>query len=217
MVTAADVDVLEQSLSGPEGWMPAALQRLKQDPVAGRLRVEARPALARAARAAGAAMARAARRGSPASAVEMLRRLGVEIVEDGGEASSGPLIYHARYTAPPPRVTLYRRPVAVLERVLGHLDVREIVLAHELFHHLVQRDGAPDAVRPRVTILRVGRWRREAVVRAAEEIAAAGFASAWCGPEWGPDLLDAVTERTATANGSAVGQRRPTQGIHHSD
>jgi hypothetical protein len=199
-VTAADVDVLQQSLSGPEGWMPAALRRLEQDPVAGRLREETRPALARAARAAGAAMARAARRGSPASAVETLRRLGVEIVEDGGEACSGPLIYHARYTTPPPRVTLYRRPIAVLEHVLGHVDVREIVLAHELFHHLVQRDGAPDAVRPRVTILRIRRWRREAVVRAAEEIAAAAFAGVWCGLEWGPDLLDAVTERTA--NGS---------------
>jgi len=194
-VTAADVAALEQTLSAPDGWLPAALRRLAQDPVAGRLPEDDRPALARAARAAGAAMAGRWQRREPAE--QTLSELGVEIVEDEGEARWGPLVHHARYTAPPARVTLYRRPLATLERVLVHLDVREVILAHELFHHLVQVGGAPAAVRPRVTTLRLGRWHRETVVRAAEEIAAAGFAGAWYGVDEAPELLDAVTVRIA--------------------
>jgi len=54
--------------------------------------------------------------------------------------------------------------------------VRETILAHELCHHLVHTGGAPEAVRPGVEVLRLGPWRRRAVVRTAEEIAAAGFA-----------------------------------------
>ena len=196
-MTAADVAALEQAISAPEGWMPAALRRLEQDPVDGRLPAGTRPALARAARAAGAAMAAAARRVWDTSAEAALRKLGVEVTDDSGEARSGPLVYHARYTTPPPRVVLYRHSIAALQRWLDHVDVRETILAHELFHHLVERDGAPESVRPRVTTLRIGRWRREAIVRAAEEIAAGGFAGAWCGLAWAPDLIDALTESAA--------------------
>jgi hypothetical protein len=137
-----------------------------------------------------------------ASAEESLRDRGVVIQEDGGEAVSGPFVHHAVYTAPPPRVTLYRRPLAVLERLLdtaglhsrlGAINVREVILAHELCHHLIHAGGAPEVVRPRVEVLRLGPWRRRAVVRAAEEIAAAGFAAAWCGLAWPPELLDCLT------------------------
>jgi hypothetical protein len=111
-------------------------------------------------------------------------------------------VHHALYTSPPPHVTLYRRPLAALERLLdaaglhsrlGAINVREVVLAHELCHHLVHTGGAPEAVRPRVEVLRIGPWRRRAVVRTAEEIAAAGFAAVWCGLAWPPELLDCLT------------------------
>jgi len=51
----------------------------------------------------------------------------------------------------------------------------------------------PAAVRPEIDIMQIGPWRRRAVVRAAEEIAAAGFAAAWCGVDEAPALVDAVT------------------------
>ena len=70
---------------------------------------------------------------------------------------------------------------------------REVILAHELFHHRVHVAGAPLAVRPPVETLRLGPWRRTSVVRAAEEIAAAGFAPAWHGLVWPPELLDCLT------------------------
>lgn len=193
---------LIEPLLGPEGWMGLALRRLDEDPLAAQVSPVKRAELARAARAAGAGMARQALGGGRTSAEESLRDRGVVIVEDGGEAVSGPFVHHAVYAAPPPRVTLYRRPVAVLERLLdeaglhdrlGAIDVREVILAHELCHHLVHAGGAPEAVRPRVEVLRLGPWRRRVVVGAAEEIAAAGFAAAWCGLSWPPELLDFLT------------------------
>lgn len=193
---------LVETLLGPEGWMGLALLRLEEDPLAARVPPMERAALARAARAAGADIARRALGSGRMSAEENLRHRGVVIHEDGGEAVSGPFVHHALYTAPPPRVTLYRRPLAVLERLLdapwlhsrlGAINARETILAHELCHHLVHTGGAPEAVRPRVEVLRLGPWRRRAVVRSAEEIAAAGFAAVWCGIDWPPELLDCLT------------------------
>ena len=208
-MTGTDLDALMEALSAPEGWMPSALRRLEQDALAARIPAGEQPALARAARAAGATMAADARRRGWASADHALRDLRVDVVEDDAEGRSGPLVHHAVYTAPPARVTLYRAPIAALERLLttpplrerlGHVPVREAILAHELFHHLVDAGGAPESVRPRVQTLRLGRWRRHAVVRAAEEIGAAGFAGAWCGLAWAPELLDHLTLALSAAS-----------------
>src|SRR6266508_1552997 len=78
-------------------------------------------------------------------------------------------------------------------RSTRHGDRAGGVLAHELFHHLARTVGAPAAVRPEVDVLRLGTWARRAVVRAAEEIAAAGFAAAWCGVDRAPEPLDCLT------------------------
>ncbi len=184
------------------GWMGPALGRIEQDPLARRIALGARPALACAARQAGATIAAWARGRGWVTAEAALRSEGVAIRESAEEAAAGPFVHHALYTAPPPRVTLFTRTLGALDR---HLDasglrvrlhrvtVREIVLAHELFHHLAATMPMPAAVRPEVDIMQIGRWRRRAVVRAAEEIAAAGFAAAWCDVDEAPALLDAAT------------------------
>ena len=113
----------------------------------------------------------------------------------------------------PERMEAGHRALAALDR---HLDasglrvrlhgvtVREIVLAHELFHHLAATMPMPAAVRPEVDIMQIGRWRRRAVVRAAEEIAAAGFAAAWCDVDEAPALLDAATLEIQAVLGSTA-------------
>src|SRR5207245_1829969 len=86
---------------------------------------------------------------------------GVRIVEDDGTEQAASLIHHAVYTSPPPTVTLYRRALAALERVvnteglrtsLGDVDVRELILTHELFHHVIAHASAPAGVRPTVDL-----------------------------------------------------------------
>ncbi len=197
-------------------WLPIALRRLEQDPLARHIEAKVRPAMARAAREAGEAMARSARPAQWRTAEDALRALGVSIRDSDAEAASGPFIHHALYTAPPPRVTVFAKPLEAVERALeamelrrrlGSVSVREVVLAHELFHHLIRRLEAPVAVRPRVAVLRLGPWRRWGVVRAAEEIAAAGFAAAWCGVAWAPELVDCLT-LAAYGSRSATGIRK---------
>jgi hypothetical protein len=183
-------------------WMPAALARIEQDPLVQRIAVGERPVLACAARQAGTAIAQRTRSRGWATAEAALSAEGVAIDESAEEPAGRPFVQHARYTAPPPRVTLLSRTLEALDRRLdvtgrrGRLNgvtVREIVLAHELFHHLAATTPVPVAVRPEIEIVRFGPWRRRRVVRVAEEIAAAGFVAAWCGVDEAPTLLDAVT------------------------
>ena len=198
----AELDALVGTLLTPDGWLPMALRRLGQDLLAHLIERDARPAMARAAREAGEAMAQGARRRGWRTAEEALRAQGVDVRQSEAEAASGPFVHHALYTAPPPRVIVFTRTLDAVEQMLettglrgriGTVIVREVVLAHELFHHLARTVGAPAAVRPRVEVLRFGPWARHAVVRAAEEIAAAGFAAAWCGVDRAPELLDCLT------------------------
>ena len=201
-VSQAELDALVGPLYMPDGWLPMALRRLEQDRLARLIETDARPAIARAARAAGEAVAWSARRRGWRMAEEVLRAQGVDVRQSDAEAASGPFIHHALYTAPPPRVIVFARILDAVEQMLettglrgriGIVIVREVVLAHELFHHLARTVGAPAAVRPEVEVLRLGPWRRRAVVRAAEEIAATGFAAAWCGVDGAPELLDCLT------------------------
>ncbi len=193
-VSQAELDALVGPLFTSDGWLPMALQRLEQDLLARLIETDARPAMARAAREAGEAMARSARRRGWRTAEEALRAQGVEVRQSGARWS--------RATAPPPRVIVFTRTLDAVEQLLettglrgriGTVVVREVVLAHELLHHLARTVGAPAAARPEVEVLRLGPWGRRAVVRAAEEIAAAGFAAAWCGVDRAPELLDCLT------------------------
>jgi len=198
-VSVPDLRAVTAPLLEPEGWLVDALARIDQDPLAGRLAADRRVRLARSARAAGAAMAQPLRACEGPSAQQALQARGVTLDEDVADATAGPFVYTALYSAPPPRVTLFRRTVTAVQalldatglgRRLAGVTVTDVVLAHELCHHLVYTGEAPAAVRPQVEILRIGRWKRRTVVRAAEEIAAAGFAAAWCGVSWAPDLVD---------------------------
>jgi len=195
-------DLVRRIVSDPEAAARLALWRLEQDPVAAHVPPGSRPALVAGAAAAGAALARRMRAGERRPTEELLREAGVRIVEDAGDDAVACFIHHAVYTAPPPTVTLYRRSVIALERVLaaeglrarlGDVEVRELILTHELFHHLIEQNGAPAGVRPRVDLMRIGRWRRQATVHAAEEIAAAAFVTAWHELAWPAELLDLLT------------------------
>jgi hypothetical protein len=218
-MSAAAVALIEsiEPLLAPEGWLEPELRRLDADPFAARVPTASRVSMARAARAAGAEAAIAARRRGWKSAEEALAACGVALHEDGGEPRSGPFVHHAVYTSPPPRITLYRRCLDQIERLVEALDLRralgsapvkEVVLAHELCHHLLEVEGAPAAVRPTVVTFALGPWRRRAVVRAVEEIAAGGFAGAWCGVECAPAVVDALTRM------AAEGRARLLTGAH---
>jgi hypothetical protein len=200
-MTAAEARGLISPFVGPEGWLPIALWRIAQDPLAGRIGPAERETVARAARAAGATTAAALRQSTAVSAEAALSASGVVIEESRADPAWGPFVHHALYSAPPPRVTLYLAALDAAGALLGGAGIarvgdaspREVVLAHEWFHHLAWGGQVGAAARPRVTTMRLGLFERHAVLRAAEEVAAAGFAQSWCGLEWPPEVLDCLT------------------------
>ncbi len=74
--------------------------------------------------------------------------------------------------------------------ILGEFDLREVILAHELFHFLEYRDA--DTIFTRTHREAVGRFRRKRELAALGEIAAMHFAAKLCGLPWSPFLLDCV-------------------------
>jgi len=172
---------------------------LAQDAVYRRIPEEARSVLVDAALQDGRVRAEVIARELGADPWIIARRLGVTIVDSSADATFGTVIVFAEYTTAPPRVTLYRDAIALMNRRLAHPLLRALdagdcagtVLAHELYHHLSQCGAEPSLSRRyRVTRLQMGRWRWSSGIAALEEIAAGNFARALLGLKFHPRLLE---------------------------
>jgi hypothetical protein len=94
----------------------------------------------------------------------------------------------AEYRPRPPRIMLYDRGIAPLERelansagrrLLGRATPCDVFVAHELYHHTeTTRSEVPIARRYQPTLFRIGSWRWRTGIAALAEIAAGAFAQA---------------------------------------
>ena len=124
----------------------------------------------------------------------------VETIE--GEGGYGTVSVFADYVVRPPRIRLYARPIARLDRHLGDYPDRDrlgdggtrpVFVAHELFHHLEGLDPARAlARRQRVATWTVGPLRLTTSLASLAEIAAGAFAQSLLGLRHHPKLLDVV-------------------------
>jgi hypothetical protein len=174
-----------------------AVWMLGNDRHARRLDDNAKTALAAAALADGEALARTVRIGSGAAA--LAAELGVSVAHDDGDICIAGHIFSADYRPSPPRIRLYTRALAAIDRglvvpgvagILGAAQSAPMLLAHEIYHHL-------DLARPRsltqrhpVTTLTLGPWHLTTEVPALAEIAAGRFAATLLGLDCHPKLLD---------------------------
>jgi hypothetical protein len=132
-------------------------------------------------------------------------RVLIEVSND--DPMVGTLWRLAEYQQRPPRILLYSRGLALLERalvgplaeqyththLLGRASLRDTFLAHELFHHLEAiRTDQPISQRYRPTLFRIGRWRWRTGIAALAEIAAGAFSQALLGLPCHPRVLDLV-------------------------
>jgi len=172
---------------------------LAQDALYPRIPEQARSALVDAALQDGRTRAEIIARALGIDPWIIAKRLGVTIVDSSADAGFGTVIVFAEYTAAPPRVTLYRDAIALMNRRLAHPLLRALdagdfartVLAHELYHHLAQCGAEPSLSRRyRVTRLQMGRWRWSSGIAALEEIAAGNFARTLLGLKFHPRLLE---------------------------
>jgi hypothetical protein len=92
--------------------------------------------------------------------------------------------------------------------LLGEATVEDVLIAHELYHHLeATRAVTPIARRHQATLFQIGKWRWRTGIAALAEIAAGAFAQGLLGLPCHPKVLDfAASEGIGgrTANEFAV-------------
>src|SRR3954469_10703106 len=142
------------------------LAMLKADPHGWRLDRAAQFAAVSDALADGAAAGRDLRkRFPPLTPQEVARELRVPIETTDDDPMVGSIWRFAEYRPRPPRIVLYDRGIAPLERalanfpakrLLGRATPRDIFVVHELYHHVEAiRSEVPIARRHRPTLFRI--------------------------------------------------------------
>jgi hypothetical protein len=190
------------------------LAMLKADPHGWRLDRATQLAAVSAALADGAAIARDLRRRFPAlTPQQVARELRVPIETTDDDPMVGSIWRFAEYRPRPPRIMLYNRGIAPLERelagserLLGRTTPRDVFVAHELYHHAEAiRSEAPIARRYQPTLFRIGNWRWRTGVAALAEIAAGAFAQSLLDLPCHPCVLNRIALDTIAPSTTVPG------------
>lgn len=198
MTQASLSDLVRRAASAEPGtisrWM------VSNDRYAGRLNEKEIRVLAASALADGEDAAKAVQiERSPATIEALASELGISVEQADGEIDVAGHLFSADYRPNPPRVRLYTRALAAIDRGLAETRVAQIIgatralpvlLAHEIYHHL-------DLVRPttltqrhRVTSLQLGPLHLKTELPTLAEVAAGRFAATLLGLHCHPKLLD---------------------------
>jgi hypothetical protein len=181
---------------------PGALARwiVSNDRYAGRLGDKEIRVLTAAALADGEDAAKAVQIGQSPTAIEAFASgLGIAVEQAEGEIDVAGHLFSADYRPNPPRVRLYTRALAAIDRGLAQMGVAQIIgttralpvlLAHEIYHHVDLARPATLTQRHRVTSLQLGPLHLKTELRSLAEVAAGQFAATLLGLHCHPKLLD---------------------------
>jgi hypothetical protein len=181
---------------------PAALAHwmVRNDRYARRLGEGEIHMLAAAALADGEGTARAVQIERRPGAIEALAsELGISVEQADGEIDVAGHLFSADYRPNPPRVRLYTRALASIDRGLAQTQIARIIgatralpvlLAHEIYHHLDFARPATLTRRHRVTSLQLGPLHLKTELPSLAEVAAGNFAATLLGLHCHPKLLD---------------------------
>jgi hypothetical protein len=139
-------------------------------------------------------------------------RVPIETTDD--DPMVGSIWRFAEYRPRAPRIMLYNRGIAPLEReladperLLGRATPRDVFVAHELYHHAeAVRSEVPISRRHQPTLFRIGNWRWRTGVAALAEIAAGAFAQSLLDLPCYPSVLNFVVLDTIAPRTTAVGR-----------
>ncbi|MCA6111117.1 hypothetical protein [Bradyrhizobium cenepequi] len=133
---------------------------------------------------------------------QIARELGLHVEMTDDDPMVGSIWRFAEYRPRPPRIVLYSRGLSPLERnltrsravrLLGRATLRDVFIAHELFHHIEAiRPDVPIARRYQPSLLRIGNWHWRTGIGAMAEIAAGAFAQSLLDLPCHPKALDFV-------------------------
>jgi hypothetical protein len=190
----------EIAVASPE---TLGLAMLKADPHGWRLDRAAQLAAVSDALADGAATAKDLRKRFPVpTPQEIARELRVPIETTDDDPMVGSIWRFAEYRPRQPRIMLYNRGIAPLERelansagkrLLGLATPRDVFVAHELYHHAEAiRSEVPIARRYQPVLFRIGSWRWRSGIAALAEIAAGAFAQSLLDLPCHPSVLNSI-------------------------
>jgi hypothetical protein len=142
---------------------------------------------------------------------QIARELGLPVETTDGDPLVGSIWRFAEYRPRPPRIVLYSRGLAPLERnftgscaaqLLGRATPRNVFIAHELYHHIEAiRPDVPIARRYQPSLFRIGKWHWRTGIAALAEIAAGAFAQSLLDLPCHPKALDfAIAAQVKPAN-----------------
>jgi hypothetical protein len=187
------------------------LAMLRADPHGWRLDRAAQLAAVSDALADGAAVAKDLRKLFPVlTPQEVARELRVPVETTDDDPMVGSIWRFAEYRPRPPRIMLYDRGIAPLERelanplarrLLGPAMPRDVFVAHELYHHSETiRSEVPIARRHQPTLFGIGNWRWRTGVAALAEIAAGAFAQSLLDLPCHPCVLNLIALDTIASS-----------------
>jgi hypothetical protein len=190
----------EIAVASPE---TLGLIMLEGDPYAGRLDYSTRLAAVSDALADGTATAKNLRaRFTDFRPEQIASDLCLPIETTDVDPLVGSIWRFAEYRPRPPSIVLYSRGLGLLERtltgataaqLLGQATLRNVFIAHELYHHAEAiRSDVPIARRYQPTLFRIGKWHWRTGISALAEIAAGAFAQALLELPCHPKVLDFV-------------------------
>jgi hypothetical protein len=194
------------------------LVMLEADPHAWRLDRAAQLAAVSDALADGAATAQNLQARFPGRTPrELARELRLPIETTDDDPMVGSIWRFAEYRPRPPRIMLYDRGLAPLERtltgalatrLLGRATPRDVFIAHELYHHAeAVRSETPIARRYQPTLFRIGNWHWRTGIAVLAEVAAGAFAQSLLDLPCHPKVLDAVAVDALAGDRSRIQSR----------
>lgn len=128
----------------------------------------------------------------------------------------------AFYRPKPPLIQISTKAIERIEEVikeeqlnslLGEVDLRQLVTAHELFHHMESMESEIFTQTPNVELKRFGRFRYRTRVAAASEIAAVHFSKLMLGLAYSPAVMEILLtysvdqQRAQTIMSQLIGEK----------
>jgi hypothetical protein len=133
---------------------------------------------------------------------EIAHELKVFVMPSDDDPLVGSIWRFAEYRRRPPRIVLYTRGLAPFEQALagnlaakflGQAMIRDVFVAHELYHHVEAiRSEVPISRRYQSTLLQIGKWRWRTGIATLAEIAAGSFSQTLLDLPCHPKVLDYV-------------------------
>lgn len=141
---------------------------------------------------------------------EYAAQLGIQVVADDSELTTL-WLYFALYNAQPPTIRVATRAVMAvrqiiaemsLEQVLGQVDLVELAIAHELFHHLEGLDPGIYTRSKHVEWVRFKWFKAKSSSLGASEIAGRHFSKLLMGLQYSPAIFEIILTNAQSSGGN---------------